>query len=345
MHRFVKLLPLLALFAFGAVLASWPTSATATPTAPPTWYGPDSSGLYTLTGVYTDDTPSGAGSATLQASGGNFVTGSAVLSPLDGETVTVSGASITVTEDVDTVAETKTITASFQCTTIGTVTFTLSHGGTTSTTSAVMTCNPYNGGYPGYPQYPGYPGGPGYPGYPQQQPIFNPGTISALGVTASPASVTCGQAASVAVSIKDTSGNNVPDGTPVTLSTTQGTITPNTSTTSGGSAAGTFTSAASSGTAVITATAGGTSGQATVSVTCGSNVTSPSAPPSSPPPVFVPGPGTSILPPNTGDAGLLDRNASTSTRVATAVAAALSVLIGGALVAGWTIRRERNQAS
>src|SRR5581483_4956290 len=147
-----------AVLAFGAVWASWPQAAGATPIAAPTWTGPGSTGYFTITASYTDDTPVGSSTAVLNNIGGvgNFVAPGTV-TPLADETISVTSSSVTVTEDSDTIPQTKTITVNFQCLTTGTATFTLSHGGTTSSTSAVLTCSPYYNG--NYPQYPPYYGG------------------------------------------------------------------------------------------------------------------------------------------------------------------------------------------
>jgi len=347
MHRYWKFLPLLAVLVFGAVFAAWPQSASATPVAAPTWTGPGSTGLFTVSAMYTDDTPAGSGSAVLTAIGGvgQFVS-PATVSPQSDEVITVSGGTVTVSEDSDTIPQSKTITASFQCFAIGTVTFTLSHGGTTSGTSTVMTCSTgsqYPGyGYPGY----GYPTYPGYGSFNPLAPIYNNtvpsyGVATTVGVSASPASLSCGSASTVAVTVRDAAGNPVPDGTAVTLSASMGTIAPTTGNTSGGAIQGVFTSPASNGSAVITASSGSASGQATVSVGCGaaSYPSQPSAPPAYAPPAI----GTAIYPPNTGDAGLASSTGGSS-RLPAALGVALMVLIGGSLAAGWSYRRERSSA-
>jgi len=345
MHRYWKFLPLLAVMAFGAVFAAWPQSAGATPIAAPTWTGPGTNGYFTITASYTDDTPAGSSSAVLSAIGGvgSFVSTGATVAPSAGEVVTASGSTVTVTEDADTIPQTKTITASFQCIAVGTVSFTISHGGTTSATSAVMTCStvssyPYYPGYTGYPGYGGYNGG--YGSFNPLAPIYNAATATQIGVSASPASVSCGSAATVAVTVRDNNGNPVPDGTSVTLTASMGTIAPTSGNTAGGAISGVFTSPGANGTAVITAASGSASGQATVTVNCagvGSAQTSA-------PPVYAPPPvGAIIYPPNTGDAGLAAQS-SGSSRLAGALAIALMVVVGGSLAAGWSYRRERIQA-
>jgi len=257
--------------------------------------------------MYTDDTPAGSGSATLSANPviGNFLTG-ATVSPANGETVTVSGATVTVTEDADTLATVKTITATFQCTVAGATTFTLSHGGTVSPQSVTLICG--SGQFPGYPTYPGYPGGypnsgyPTYPGYPTYT------TAAAVTVSASPASTICASPASISVTVKDANGNIAPDGTSVTVSASTGTVSPNVVSTSGGYATTTFAAPNNSnGTATVTATSGTGTGYATVAFTCtgaSTTSTSPSAAPVYPPAAY-PVSASVITPPNTGDAGLV----------------------------------------
>jgi hypothetical protein len=312
MHRYWKFLPLLAVLAFGAAFAAWPQSASATPVAAPTWTGPGSSGFFTISASFTDDTPAGSTSAVLSAIGGvgQFIS-PATVSPQNDSVVTVSGSTVTVTADSDTIPQTKTITATFQCLAFGTVSFTIADGGTTSGTSTVMTCSTSSQtpGYPGYPGY-GYPTYPGYGSFNPLAPIYNNvvptyGTATTIGVSASPASLSCGSASTVAVTVRDSAGNPVPDGTAVSLSASMGTIAPTTGNTSGGAISGVFTSPASNGTAVITASSGTASGQATVSVACGV-ASVPSQQPSAPPFYAPPAIGTSISPPNTGDAGLVD---------------------------------------
>jgi hypothetical protein len=310
MHRYWKFLPLLAVLALGAAFAAWPQSASATPIAAPTWTGPGATGLFTISASYTDDTPPGSGSAVLTAIGGvgQFVS-PATLSPQADEVITISGSSVTVSEDSDTIPQVKTLTATFQCLAFGTVSFTIQHGGTTSATSTVMTCST-SSQYPTYPTYPTYPGYgyPTYPGFNPIAPIY--GTATTIGVSASPASLSCGSASTVAVTVRDSAGNPVPDGTAVNLSASMGTIAPTTGNTSGGAVSGVFTSPASQGTAVITAASGSASGQATVSVACGVASAPPAASqPAAPPPVYAPPAlGTAIYPPNTGDAGLASGN-------------------------------------
>ena len=335
MQKYLRLVPLLAVLAFGAVWASWPHPATATPLGPPTWSGPNSSGIFQVIASYTDDSPVGITQHVLSASGGGIFVAPASVSPNAGEIVTISGTTVTVTDDADTIPQTKTITANFQCTSVTQVTFTLTSN-TSSSSSIVLTCSYVNNyptypTYPGYPTYPVYPTNPGYPSY----------GVMSLGVSASPASLSCGSASTIAVSVRDGNGNPAPDGTAVSLSASMGTVSPTTGTTYGGSISGVFTLPSSNGPAVITASSGSASGQATVSVSCASTASVPPST-SAPPPVYAPPPvfGTAIYPPNTGDAGLASTSGS-STRLPAALAVALTVLAGGALVGARFYRRER----
>jgi len=312
LSRYLKFLPLVALFAFGVTLISLPKGSEATPLGAPSMSLTvvALNGTTVVTGMYTDDTPAGSGAATLSANPviGTFLSG-ATVTPAAGdgvETVTVSGATVTVTEDADTLATVKTITATFQCTVAGATTFTISHGGTTSPQSVTLICGNYNGQYPGYPGYgygyPGYTGG--YPNsgyYPGTYPTY--GTAAAVTVSASPASTTCSNPASISVTVKDANGNIAPDGTSVTVSASSGTVSPNVVSTAGGYATTTFAAPGNSnGTATVTATSGTGTGYATVAFTCtGASTTSPVYPPAAAYPI---GPSV-ILPPNTGDAGLV----------------------------------------
>jgi len=301
---YLKFLPLVALFAFGVILISLPKGSEATPLGAPTLSLTviPLNGTTVVTGMYTDDTPAGSGSASLPANPviGNFLTG-ATVTPANGEVVTVSGATVTVTEDADTLATVKTITATFQCTVAGATTFTLSHGGTVSPASVTLICG--SGQFPSYPTYPGYPGA-GYPTYPTY-PTY--GTAASVTVSASPASTICNSPASISVTVKDVSGNIAPDGTSVTVSASTGTVSPNVVSTAGGYATTTFAAPNNTnGTATVTATSGTGTGYATVAFTC-TGASTTAAAPAAPvyPPVAYPVSPSVITPPNTGDAGLV----------------------------------------
>jgi hypothetical protein len=343
--RYLKFLPLLAVFAFGVVLISMPKDTEATPIGAPSLSLTlvPINGTTMVTASYTDDTPPGSGSAILTASPaiGTFL-GGAVVTPNNGESVTASGATVTVTEDADTLATLKTVTATFQCTTFGLTTFTISHGGTTSPQSVTLVCGDHGGQFPGYPIYPGFPQYPTYPTYPTfpTYPV-NPGVVSSVTVSAAPASVTCANPSTITVTVKDQAGNLVATGTSVTVSASTGTVSPNVVSTSGGYATTTYMAPNNSnGTATVTATSGTGTGYATVSFTC-TGTSAPSAPaPVYPPayPDYTSGPIT-ILPPNTGDAGLAAQAGTT-----TGAGAALVALSVIGLAAGvWTTRRQRSE--
>lgn len=339
LSRYLKFLPLVALFAFGVVLISWPRGTEATPLGAPSLSLTlvPVNGTTVVTGMYTDDTPAGSGSAVLSASPaiGTFQAGATVAPPAgDGtETVTVSGASVTVTEDLDTLAQTKTITANFQCTSPGVTSFTIAHGGTTSPQSVALVCGDFYGQYPIYPG--GFPGGGyGYPQYPSGTiPTYT--TATNVTVSASPATTTCTSPSSISVGVRDANGNNAPDGTSVTVSASTGTISPNVVSTSGGLASTTFTAPGNSnGTATVTATSGQGTGYATVSFTCTGASTAPSSPVYPSDTYYPP---SIILPPNTGDAGL-----AANTRGASYAGFALVALSVIGLGAGaYSLRRQR----
>jgi len=263
--------------------------------------------------MYTDDTPAGSTSAVLSASPaiGSFLAG-ALVTPSNGEVVTVSGASVTVSEDGDTIASSKSVIATFQCTQPGITRFTISHGGIVSPLSVSLVCGDvYGSQFPYYPYNPGYPTS-GYPsGYPGSLPIYPAyNTAAAVTVSASPASTVCTSPSSISVTVKDATGNIAPDGTSVTVSASTGTVSPNVVSTAGGYATTTFAAPANSnGTATVTASSGTGTGYATVAFTCTTAAAAPVSPasPVYPPAVAYPIGPSIITPPNTGDAGLVQR--------------------------------------
>jgi len=311
----LKFLPLVALFAFGVTLISLPKGTEATPLGAPTLSLTvvPMNGSTVVQAIYTDDTPTGSSNAVLSATVpiGTFLAGANV-SVNNGEVVTVSGATVTVSEDADTLAASKTLTATFQCTQPGLTTFTISHGGTTSSPSVALICGDNLGGqyYPSYPGY-GYGTGGYYPGYPTNTTAYN--TAQAVTVSASPASTTCTSPSTISVTVKDVNGNLAPNGTSVTVSASTGTVSPNVVSTSGGYATTTFMAPGNAnGTATVTATSGTGTGYATVAFSCTGATTSTApgttAPVYAPPaafPTYTGGQGV-ITPPNTGDAGLAD---------------------------------------
>jgi len=229
LSRYLKFLPLVALFAFGVTLISLPKGTEATPLGAPSLTITTSAvnGTTVVTAMYTDDTPAGSGSAVLYANTaiGSFIAG-ATVSPAAGdgvETVTVSGTTVTVTEDTDTIATAKTVTATFQCTQAGTTTFSISHGGTTSAASVSLTCGDIYGQYYNYYNY-----GGGYPnsGYYPNNTYGTNGIAAAVTVSASPASTTCTSPSTISVTVKDATGNLAANGTSVTVSASTGTVSP-----------------------------------------------------------------------------------------------------------------------
>jgi hypothetical protein len=132
------------------------------------------------------------------------------------------------------------------------------------------------------------------------------GVPSSLSITANPSSLQCTGSSSVAfmsVSVKDAQGQNVQDGTNVTITADSGTFAPSQATTAGGATQFIYSPAStSSGTVNIRASAGNAQGTTQVNVSCSQATAPPAAPPSSPPPP--PAGPVVIQPPNTGDAGL-----------------------------------------
>jgi hypothetical protein len=333
--RYLKFLPLVALFAFGVTLISLPKSTEATPLGAPTLnltFVP-LNGSTVVTAIYSDDTVGGSAVLSGTPALGTFVAG-ATVTPNTGQTVTPSGATVTVTEDADTMSGSKSIVATFTCTQVGIMTFTLTHGGTTSPQSVTLVCGDHNiyGQFP----YGGYPyGGNPYTQYPYGGTLY-PTTNTTMGVTvsASPATSTCASPSSVSISVRDQAGNPAANGTSVTVSASTGTVSPNVVSTTGGVASTTFVSPdGSNGTATITATSGTGTGYATVAFTCTSSAPAIPAAPIYTGPV---GP-VSILPPNTGDAGLADQ-ARTTTSAGVALA---GLSLAGLAVGAMSLRKQR----
>jgi len=349
LSRYLKFLPLVALFAFGVTLISLPKGTEATPLGAPTvsLTVVPMNGSTVVQAIYTDDTPTGSGNAVLSATVpiGTFLAGANV-SVNNGEVVTVAGSTVTVTEDADTLAASKTLTATFQCTQPGLTTFTISHGGTTSPQSVSLICGDNLAGqypfYPGYPTY-GYGTGGYYPGFPTNTTTYN--TAQGVTVSASPASTTCTSPSTISVTVKDINGNLAPNGTSVTVSASTGTVSPNVVSTSGGYATTTFVAPGNAnGTATVTATSGTGTGYATVAFSCTGATTSTA--PATTAPVYAPpaayptytGPAV-ISPPNTGDAGL----ASTASTGTTAGIALVALSVIGLSAGAYSLRRQRNE--
>jgi hypothetical protein len=112
-----------------------------------------------------------------------------------------------------------------------------------------------------------------------------------------PGNATCGSTTNVLVTVRNTIGGVLIDGTPVGLVTTAGVITPSSTRTTGGIATATLVLPATGvGTATITASTGGVIGQASIQVSCG-------VAPVAVQPVQVPVQPVIIVGPNTGDGG------------------------------------------
>jgi len=139
---------------------------------------------------------------------------------------------------------------------------------------------------------------------------YVPGRVSIL---PSASTIACGGATAITVNVTDPNGFKVPDGTSVNFTTSLGYIQAS-DTTAGGTAVASLTiPPGTSGSANVTATAGGQSANTTISVTCAAGAPAivaqplPVAPAYNYPTAPIPFPSgrPSILPPSTGDAGLL----------------------------------------
>jgi hypothetical protein len=342
LRSYLKFVPLVALFAFGVTLISLSKDTEATPLGAPalTLTVVPIGGSTVVTAMYTDDTPAGSGTAVLVGTPaiGTFLS-PATVSPANGETVGVLGATVTVSEDTDTLAMPKTVTATFQCTSPGVATFTITHGNVPSAQSVTLICGDVYG-----QQFPGFPYGSSYPytQYPYGSTQFPTTytTASALTVSASPASVTCTSPSTISITVKDQMGNLAPNGTSVTVSASTGTISPNVVSSSGGYATATYTAPNNSnGTATVTATSGQGTGYATIAFSCtGASTTAPASPVYLPPTDYPVGPVT-IMPPNTGDAGLADAARNSSNAGMALVALSVIGLTAGA----WSLRQQSTE--
>jgi hypothetical protein len=171
----------------------------------------------------------------------------------------------------------------FTCTQVGNVTFNMTINGQIVGTSNLVVCG--------------------------QGTSLTPtvGPASSITVAASPTSVSCNGTAFVTVTVRNSAGGYVADGTSVSLTASMGSLSPTTATTLGGGVLAVYTAPGNqSGTASIQAASSGTAtGNASITVACQSATPTPAAPPTIfvPPPAVNPG---SIAPPNTGDAGLAD---------------------------------------
>lgn len=135
-------------------------------------------------------------------------------------------------------------------------------------------------------------------------PTTTVGPASGLTISASPATLGCNGTSIITVQVKDASGNAVAAGTAVTLTASQGSVSPTSGTTASDGSLFVFYSATGNANGAVTvgATAGSATGNVTVTVNCSAVPTSTTAPPPTVAPT-VSGGGV-ISPPNTGSAGL-----------------------------------------
>ncbi|HLF77231.1 MAG TPA: hypothetical protein VJB57_07020 [Dehalococcoidia bacterium] len=298
-----KKLGLIAAFAGGLAVfyATAPLSqgVNAAPTgAPvPSTTAPALNTPFTVTASWNDDQVAGNAILTATKTGATGSIGACSLTAnSDGQTATIVNGTpsdtCTVSNDLDSIVEVTTLSATYTCTTAGTVTFVLTEGGANST-SAVVNC-----------------GG---------------AVASQITVTFS-SSQTCG-AVNVQAFVAGANGLPVPDGTVVTFLSTQGVgvLTPAQATTVGGYAFSVFTPTTAFTAITIQATALGITGQNVLQLTCAAGpfinpiitqnlpqqtvtqpVTQPASQPAAQPqPISVaPAPILSITPPRTGDGGL-----------------------------------------
>jgi hypothetical protein len=275
-----KLLPLAAMFALGVFLFSLPSGArpvSATP-AGTTTVNPASQptigGTALVSASYNDDQPSANPSSAVltstNAAVGIFLTGAATVSPINGEVVTVASTSVTVTEDADSVAATKTISATFICQAAGTTTFILTHGGTASSSNGTLTCG--SGGGTGTATITASPsllaqGAQGSFTATASTTVANQTIV----ISAQPAFVTFGTPNSLLNGLPSGDVWSQPGSTSLTLTATSvGTRT----------ITGTFT-CIQTGTVALTITVSGSSPAYSAAIVCGTGLTTPTVGPAS----------------------------------------------------------------
>lgn len=155
-----------------------------------------------------------------------------------------------------------------------------------------------------------------------------PAAPSTVITNTSPLTVSCNGTSVVNITVRDAAGHAVKAGTPVTITTTLGAISPTSGhvTNDQGSVFAFLTAPATTGgIATVTATAGAASGSATVTVNCGA--AAPTATTAPPPAATAGTTGTGVItPPNTGDAGLAARGGGSSVLVVLGFAVASLVL-------------------
>jgi hypothetical protein len=132
----------------------------------------------------------------------------------------------------------------------------------------------------------------------------------------------------VTVLVRTSGGQNVPNGTTVTVSANIGSVSPTSATTNNGGILVVYTAPASQGgTATITATSGSVSGTTQIQLNC---TTAPTAVPTQPP---APTAVATIAPPRTGDGGLVEDAAWTTY--------AGILLIAGSVLGAFAVVRKR----
>jgi hypothetical protein len=144
--------------------------------------------------------------------------------------------------------------------------------------------------------------------------------VSDIAIQPNPSSINCGSAATVNIRVSSAIGVPVPYGTTVNLTASPGTISPTSMSLNSGVGIATYTAPAtgsqSSGTATITAAAGGVTRTGQITLNC-TGTAAPAAPVAAVPAPIAAAPvqapissistlPSSILPPSTGDGGLLN---------------------------------------
>jgi hypothetical protein len=249
---------------------------------------------FTVTASWSDDQVASSAVLTATKSGAiGSMSACTITANSDGQTATIAAGTpsdtCTVTDDLDSLVEVTTLSATYTCTTAGSVTFVVAEGGSTSA-SVVVNC-----------------GG---------------STVGQILVSFA-AAQTCGPV-NVQAFATSTSGLPVPDGTLVNFLIPQGggVISPAQAPTSGGYAFAVFTPTSAIPVVTVQATALGITGQNVLQLACASQpvytnpvttqpvvsqpvVQQPAAP--APPQQTLgvaPAPIFAISPPNTGDGGL-----------------------------------------
>jgi hypothetical protein len=128
-----------------------------------------------------------------------------------------------------------------------------------------------------------------------------PGVVT---LTASAPRIHCGGTVFVAATVKDVTGNFAPDGMPIEFIANMGTVNPARAVTDGGRLNVRYTAPSNAGIATITAAGGAAFGKIDITVDC---PVAPGAPGAAPPQVVCIGEGICIIPPSTGNGGLVKK--------------------------------------